>query len=464
MSNASASGDFTITKDKLAKNVTLFGEGRAFDSDDGLSEKMPISIPDTDRSGHLWCIGSTRAGKTNMMANMIEQDIRKGYSVLVLDPKLDKELFERIVQTTLEERRHEDLILINPVHSTYSADFDPLSHHYMIEELVGHLVSGVSVGRDPYFYNVAIQISTVVVEALDLLARYEGNPTKINLEEVKDYITRDMLEELKNQVESMDSQKLKNDIYRITKSIDRILSNQADYFNKVSNSLDVALQELTSGSIGRIVGAARENRIVSRLESGKRVIAVAQFCSQLTRRGAFTMGKVIMSVIQAFVGRIFASGKKERVNPPLCVYIDEAQNVLYQGIDDFFAKAGGADVWLHGFSQSVSPIFAEVGKDYGQTILANTNTKLFMRVPDEETADYVSRHFGERKVLSPMLSTSGGMMMREVEEPLVRPSDVLSMRRRQFFMRGYSGTYAGRTLDSSTLYTSIEFPEVSVED
>jgi len=102
MSNASASGDFTIAKDKLAANVTLFGEGRAFDSEDGLSEKMPISIPDSDRSGHLWCIGSTRADKTNMMANMIEQDIRKGYSVLVLDPKLDKELFERIVRATLE--------------------------------------------------------------------------------------------------------------------------------------------------------------------------------------------------------------------------------------------------------------------------------------------------------------------------------------------------------------------------
>lgn len=449
------------------EKITLLGRGFEI-TDRGIQKDRIIDIvyPDSFRKGHFWCFGTTRSGKTRLIEAMIEQDIRKGYSVVVIDPKGDVELFSKIVQVALETGRIEDLIFINPIFPEYSAVLDPLAYYYMVEELVAHIVSGVQVGKEKFFYNVAYEISLVVVQGLILLARAQGKEPSFNLNDVKNYIGRENLEELKNRIEEIVKTRPEGvnaeEAEQLLKDLKKILASPQDYYSKVSSSLRVALMELTSGHIGKIIGKADENRFIKRLENGERVILVAQLGSLLTQQAAYTLGKVIISMIQTFVGRVFSSGKK--VNPPLCVYIDEAQNLLYLGIEDLFAKAGGAGVWVHGFSQSVNQIYAAIGKDFGNSILDNTNTKLFMRVPDAETARYVSKHFGRVKKVSPMLSFGGGITSREVEEDIVRVEDMLNLQPRKFYMMSYHGRFYGKTIDVNPARVVIKFPEAKKEN
>jgi len=431
--------------------------GKGFDLST-LGESKPVFIPDDDRKGHLWCFGTTRVGKTKIMENLVEQDIRKGYSVVVIDPKGDIELFSKIVQTAFEEGRHEELILVTPIFPQVSAILDPLSHYYMPEELVGHIVSGVEVGKERFFYNVAYEISLVIVQALIMLAELAGRRPTFNLNDVKNLMSKASLEKLMTEIEAIDTP----DARQLAQDMRKIVESPQDYYGKVSSSLRVALMELTSGNIGKIIGKADENRFIKRLQRGERVIMVAQLGSLLTRKAAFTVGKVVVSMIQSFVGRIFSSGGK--VNPPLCLHMDEAQNLLYFGIDDLFAKAGGAGVWLHGLCQSVSQLYAALGKDYGNVILDNTNTKIFMRVPDSATAAYAASHFGEIKTFSPILNVGGGISMREIEEETLKPSDLLNLKAREFYMMTYSGVYKGRTKDVSELYLDIRFPEAPTDE
>ena len=419
---------------------------------------IEIIIPDSHRNGHVWCFGTTRVGKTRVMENMAEQDLRKGYSVVIIDPKGDVELFSKVVQVAFEEGRQDELMLVTPIFPAYSAIIDPLGYYFMPEELVGHIVSGVEVGKEKFFYNVAYEISLIVVQALVLLARNEGKPPLFNLNDVKNRISRTELEKLKAEVDSIDSDEAR----QLSSDMQKILDSPPDYYGKVSSSLRVALMELTSGNIGKIIGKADENRFLKRLEEGKRVIMIVQLGSLITRKAAFTVGKVVISMIQSFVGRVFASGRK--VTPPLCLYIDEAKNVFYYGIDDLFAKAGGAGVWVHGFCQSVSQLHAALGVDYGNVILDNTNTKLFMRVPDAATAQYVADHFGEKSKYAPILSVGGGMTVRQMEEPVIKPYDVLNLPARKFYMMGYSGAFVGKTADVSDLYVHVQLPNISVEE
>ncbi|MDA8162202.1 MAG: TraM recognition domain-containing protein [Desulfobacteraceae bacterium] len=419
---------------------------------------IEIAVPDSHRNGHLWCFGTTRVGKTRVMENMAEQDIRKSYSVVIIDPKGDVELFSKVVQAAFEEGRQEELMLVTPIFPAYSAIIDPLGYYFMPEELVGHIVSGVEVGKEKFFYNVAYEISLIVVEALVLLDKNEGKPPLFNLNDVKNRISRTELEKLKAEVDSIDSDEAR----QLSSDMQKILDSPPDYYGKVSSSLRVALMELTSGNIGKIIGKADENRFLKRLEEGKRVIMIVQLGSLITRKAAFTVGKVVISMIQSFVGRVFASGRK--VTPPLCLYIDEAQNVFYYGIDDLFAKAGGAGVWVHGFCQSVSQLHAALGEDYGNVILDNTNTKLFMRVPDAETAQYVADHFGEKSKYAPILSVGGGMTVRQVEEPVIKPQDVLNLPARKFYMMGYSGAFVGKTAEVSDLYVHVKLPNISADE
>ncbi|MEM4134394.1 MAG: TraM recognition domain-containing protein [Candidatus Micrarchaeia archaeon] len=438
-----------MIESSVKEKKTILGIGYSMDNP---SKKITIAIPDDDRKGHFWCFGTTRVGKTRLIEGMVEQDIRKGYSVVIIDPKGDIELFSKVVQVAFEENRFEELILVTAIFPEYSALIDPLAFYYMPEELVGHIVSGVDV-KEPFFYNVAYEISMIIVQSLLLKAKVEGKPHSFNLNEVKDRMSREEIEKLLQEVQSIDLPEAR----QLEQDMLKIVNSPQDYYSKVSSSLRVALMELSSGNIGKIIGKADENRFIKRLESGQRVIMVVHLGSLLTRKAAFTLGKVVISMIQSYVGRVFSSGKK--VNPPLALYIDEAQNTLYYDIEDLFAKAGGAGVWIHGFSQSVNQIYSRVGKDFGRSILDNTNTKVFMRVPDPETAEYVSSHFGTKKFISPVLSPNAGITTKESEEPVVKIYDVLNLPPRQFYLMTYKGRFKGRTLDVSDAYIEVKFPE-----
>ncbi|MDD3813556.1 MAG: TraM recognition domain-containing protein [Desulfocapsaceae bacterium] len=430
---------------------TQIGEGFHLDYPDKI---IPLGFPDCDRKGHFWCFGTTRVGKTRTMEGIIEQDIRKGYSVVAIDPKGDNELFSKIVQVAFDTGRQEDLMLITPVFPQYSAVFNPLSHYYMIEEMVAHITAGVAVGREPYFFSVAYEISLVVVQALIMLAEANNKKPDFNLNDVKNNISHADLEKLKDKIININTPQAQ----QLAMDLRRIIASQADYHSKVASSLRVALTELTSGNVGQILGQADENRFIARLEQNKGVIMIIQLGSLLTKRAAYTAGKVIVSNIQAFVGRRYSSDKK--IFPSLALHIDEAQSVLYEGIEELFAKAGGAGVYIHGYCQSVSQLYAEIGQDRANTILDNCNSKLFMRVPDAKTATYISDHLGEKRVFSPVISLGGGLAIRETEDVRVKHTEVLNLAPRQFFMTTYSGIYRGITADVSTASLKVIFPEI----
>lgn len=418
-----------------------------------------LTLPDSHRKGHFWCFGTTRAGKTRLIEAMVEQDIRKGYSVVVVDPKCDMQLFSKIVQVAFEEGRHRDLIFITPIYPEYSAVIDPLAYYYMPEELVAHIVSGVPVD-DMFFYKVACEISIVLVQCLLLKAKVEGRRHSFNINEIKDRMSREELEELLKEIQMIDLPEAKD----IAKDLTKIVKSPQDYYSKVSTSLRVALMQLSSGNIGKIVGKADENRFIKRLENGERVILIAHLGALLTEDAAKVLGKVIISMLKTFVGRKFLSG--QQIDPPIAVYIDEAQNVLYYGMEDLFAKAGGAGVWVHGFNQSVNQIYKEVGQEFGRSILDNANTKVFMRVPDVDTAEYAARHFGTRKKFSTAIQNQSdmGIINKDVEEPLVKAEDILQLPPRRFYMMTYNGQFKGKTIDVDDSYIEIQLPKISVEE
>jgi DNA helicase HerA-like ATPase len=439
-------------KEKQEKLWTHIGTGVHLDHPETILE---LGFPDSYRKGHFWCFGTTRVGKTRMMEHVIEQDIRKGYSVVAMDPKGDIDLFSKITEVAEKTDRLQDLMLITPIFPQYSAILDPLSSYYMPEELVAHITAGVAVGREPYFFSVAYEVSLIVVQALIILDGGSRTKPSFNLNDIKNHISHQDLEQLKDRLDYIDHPEAE----QLCRDMQKILSTPPDYYSKVASSLRVALTELTSGNVGQIIGKADENRFIKRLEQGKGIILVVQLGSLLTKRAAYTAGKVIISMIQAFVGRVYSSGKN--VTPSLVLHIDEAQSVLYHGIEDLFAKAGGAGVFIHGYCQSISQLYTEVGEDRANSILDNCNTKLFMRVPDAGTASYVSRHLGEERQFSPIISVGGGLSIRETEEVRIKHTEVLNMAPRELFLSTYSGTYKGKTATVLDGDLKVKFPDLA---
>ena len=389
------------------------------------------------------------------MELMIEQDIRKGYSVVVVDPKGDIDLFSKIVQVAAETGREEELMLITPIYPQYSLKIDPLAYYYMPEEVVSHVISGIK-AREEFFINVAYETTLVIVLSLLLFAKVKGEKPLLNFKAIKERASYPDLQKLKEALVGLNSP----EAGEILDALNQVLSSPMDFFSKVSSSLRTTLTALTTGSVGEIIGKAEANKFIKRLEEGKRITLVVQTGSLLTRRTAHIVARVFLSMIQSFVGRLYASGRK--LNPPLALYIDEASNVFYVGVEDLFNKAGGADVWVHAFTQSIADIAAEIGEVNARKILDNTNTKLFMRVNDPKTAEYISLYSGDKRRFSPILSLGGNISVREMEEPRVRPEEVLNLQRREFLFFSFDGAFKGKVAEVPPPKVLVEYPRIEV--
>lgn len=410
--------------------------------------------PNSERKAHMFCFGTTRIGKTKLMDAMITQDIMAGRNVAVIDPKGDIELFSKIVQTAFAAKREKDLCLVTPIYPSCSAQIDPLAFYYMPEEIVSHVVSGIK-AKEEFFINIAYETTLVIVLSQLLLQKVKAKEAKhINFEEIKKKCSFAGLQNLRASLSDVHLEEAEE----IRNSIDQLLGSPPDYFAKISSSLRTVLTALSTGSVGQIIGKAQGNTFIQRLERGEKVIMVVQTGSLLTRRTSHIVARVFVSMLQSYVGRRFASGKV--VDPPLCLFLDEFSNIAYLDISDLFNKAGGAGIWIHAFTQSLSDLNAEIGDDHARKILDNTNTKVFMRVNDPKTAEYIADYAGTLKKYAPILTLGGGIMIREVDEPAIKPEDAMELKTRDFYMFSMSGAYRGRANILPPPAINVIYPEI----
>ncbi|MDO3380371.1 type IV secretory system conjugative DNA transfer family protein [Geoalkalibacter halelectricus] len=430
----------------LGTGVNLANPGRVVD----------IFLPDSHRQGHTFFFGTTRVGKTRAAEHMIEQDIMDGKNIALFDPKGDQQIFTKIFDAALRAGREKEIMLVTPVYPEHSAVIDPMAYYFMQDELVGHVISGIQGGKDPFFRNIAKEITTAVITANILLAQEEGRMPQMNFDAIRNSIRRDSLENTMVALQRIGSPQALS----TAGIIGDILNSPQDYYAKVSSTLRTTLNELSTGNIGQIIGQAESNRFMEKLENGERVILIVHTGTMLTREAGATLGKVILSMIQSFIGRVYLSNK-QKVDPALAIYIDEAQSLLYPGIEELTAKAGSANVMLHLFAQSVNQIYDVLGREKAKAILDTTNTKIFMRATDAETSEYVVKHFGTHSVLTGIYSTAQ-VTTREVEQDIIKVRDVLDLQAQQFYLNTYSGVYRGTVAHVGDPQIQIVFPDAPV--
>ena len=73
---------------KANNNFTLIGKGFAL-NDIKKENFVDIKLEDKNRVNHMFVFGAPGVGKTRLLENIIEQDIPKGESVVIIDPKGD---------------------------------------------------------------------------------------------------------------------------------------------------------------------------------------------------------------------------------------------------------------------------------------------------------------------------------------------------------------------------------------
>lgn len=401
--------------------------------------------------------GTTGVGKTRLEEMLVTDDILSGKSVIVFDPKADQRLFSKIYETTLRAGRKEDLQLITPIYPQFSGSIDPMAFYYDPEELVTHAISGIQ-GNDPFYGAASRLFVTPIIYGNLILAKAEGRLPTVSLNQIYQGLSPAALEELKSSLTAIPPELAEaEDAAFYISMLESNLHKPADYYEKICTTLQSSLVPLISGNIGKIIGKATSNRLIKRIEEGKRVIVVVHTGSMVSPSSAAILGRVLLSMIMATVGRHYIS-VKEKMDPPLSLHIDEAPTVITPDTLNILAMAGSANVMSHLYAQALSQIHAALGnKDLGISAMSNTNNKFYMRCADADTAEYVVRHFGVEDVLSGMFG-SNQVTTRQVEKNILKETDLLDLQPQEAYMTSYTGRWALVTENVPDPKIKVVFP------
>ncbi len=94
-------------------------------------KSVPVTLSAEQRSQHCYMIGASGTGKSTLLLNLILQDIERGEGVAVLDPHGD--LIDEILGR-IPERRHGDVVLLDPSDEAYPVGFNVLKAHSEVEK------------------------------------------------------------------------------------------------------------------------------------------------------------------------------------------------------------------------------------------------------------------------------------------------------------------------------------------
>lgn len=422
------------------------------------TQRVPVYLYDEHRKRGTFVFGTTGVGKTFLESIMVNDDIKSGKSCIVFDPKADQRLFSSIYDQAKKCGRLDELMLITPIYPQYSVAIDPMAYYYDPEELVTHTVSGIQT-RDEFYGAASRLFVTPIIYGKLIIAKAEGRMPTITLHDVYQSLDRESQTMLLAALRTLpDDFAEQEDVSLYATMLQSNLNKPADYYEKIITTLHANLVPLIAGNIGKIIGKADSNKLIQRIEEGKRVICVVHTGTMVSPSSAAILGRVLLSMIMATIGRHYISSK-ERMEPALTLHIDEAPTIVTPETNNILAMAGSANVMTHLYAQSASQIYAALGdENLGRSALDNTNNKIFMKCSDAVTADYVVEHFGTKKVLSGVFANNQ-VTTRQVDEDVLKATDLLDLQRQEAYMMSYTGRWAFVTETAPEPGTKIIFPD-----
>lgn len=164
--------EHTVMVNKLMQDKKLLEEGEklgglSFIHGVGIKDEKNIDIPLAELVGHLFIAGTTRVGKTRAYEILVAQAIKRGEVVIVIDPKGDKELLNRVVECCRIFNREKDFVFFALPYPKFSAHYNPLRNFTLPNEIPDRIAMLLPGGGDSEpFKAFSWQVISIITNAM----------------------------------------------------------------------------------------------------------------------------------------------------------------------------------------------------------------------------------------------------------------------------------------------------------
>ena len=408
--------------------------GNSFIHGVGFEDEIAVLMNLGERVGHSLILGTTRVGKTRFAEILMTQDIRRGDTVIFIDPKGDFEILARMIAESKRAGRFDHFHCFHLGHPEVSERYNGIGDFGRITEVAGRIANQLpSEGNSAAFREFAWRFTNIVAQALtglgkkpsyELIARYVTNiePLVVDyyhlwLDKVAASNWRDLVqtiegdENLLKKVPMGMKSRGRHAIALLTYAKDHgLFEPVADglrsaieydktYFDKLTASLLPLMEKLTSGPVGKLLSPDYDDLSDKRpvldwmnvIREGGIVYVGLDALSDPDVASA--VGNSMFADLTSIAGRLYKHGRTyglpnaKEISRVITIHADEFNELVGNEFIPMVNKAGGAGLQMNAYTQTVSDIEAGIGNraKAGQ-IIGNFNTLFMLRIKNEETA------------------------------------------------------------------------------
>ncbi len=349
-----------------------------------------IRISDDARLRHTHIVGATGSGKTVLIEKMLYSDLARGLGALVIDPKGDREFYERIRSYCRSIGRESDLHLLSASRAEESVLWNPCRLGDVSELQSKFFNSSI---YDHHFYAKAVE--------LGLLRAFQS----LNRARPQGFDLHDLCQTLQGMAAESKDETLKGLFFDLNSLA---LSEWGDLF--CGGGLSSSKREITLFDI------TRRNEIL-----------FVDLPTEAKKTQSQRIGRLLLQEFTLLSGmrKNYPHLKGER---PFSIYIDEFDAFATPGFATFLNKGRSSAFMIHLAHQTLSDL-SLVSKEFAGQIMGNTNVRFIFRQDDPDDAETWSRFFGTRNAIKRTFQTQDGTSTglssnREVLEFRISPDTI----------------------------------------
>lgn len=422
----------------------------------GSDRESVITLPQHNRNSHTLVFGMTRVGKTRLMSNMVNQDVRNGEAVLVIDPKGDADLLKDMYAACKVAGRLGDFRILHAGMPEISAKYNPLASFSDISEVATRVASAISAeGEGKQFADFAWRYLNITASCLRemgepinyrTLAFFVTRPRQLLMaycdktlpRTLADYEARvgmilarliaahqanrkgapvevptraDAVRELvASYIEASITEGNASDLQQsILTDLHHAAKTSEEFYGKITASLSPVFDKINKTAAGDVF--SWDNAMGLPTIQLEDVIKRKQVCyigldSMSNKTMSEAVGQAVIADLISLCGRLYKDNPNQVHG--LCLHADELAEMVRDEFITLVNKAGGAGIKVTAYTQTINDLGAVFGTNQHKPkmLLGNFGTVITLRVANLDTARVFTECLPSVQTLSGLPSTT----------------------------------------------------------
>jgi conjugal transfer pilus assembly protein TraD len=363
----------------------------------GRHQERALRVPWDDWGGHTVITGATGSGKTVLLRLIVNESIAGVGPVIIFDPKDDREM---LAQAKASAQRHgRPFALLSLAFPDASVRLNVLGTCTTTAEVstrVRALMPNAG-GRaeNPYYEEFPLAILEHIAEVQHVLGipwTLEGLWYAITVTQERDALLERYLRHLGYTGRGL---KPLLTAYQQTRTRDKLaealIENHiwpAEHYRKVTSNFIPTFRGVVRPPLGPLLSTVPPDLTWKQIVDTQTVLYIS-LGSLLFGDIANRVGRVLLQDFIGFLGRRYAFEDCAQATP-MTIVVDELRQVLYPNFTTALAMARGAGARFVLAQQSMADAEFALGKPAARVMAANINTKIWMRLTDDDDSATVA--------------------------------------------------------------------------